>query len=111
MSPNPAKDTLGSQHCQTLEVMVNNAKAEITKAKQNDSEEGKELLAEAEQLLKRIANLKMFVAKLPVSDPKYTGTKEAAVAYQKHVKDVLAALAKKPETILKFCGTVVADDK
>lgn len=111
MSPNPAKDTLTTNHCQTLEAMVNTVKADIAKAKAGDTDEGKELLAEAEQLLKRIANLKMFVAKIPIADAKYTGTKDAAIAFQKQAKDVLTALAKKPQTILKFCGAVVADDK
>src|SRR5579872_3643132 len=83
MTPNPMKDTLGSNHCQTLEAMVKNVVSDVAKAKAGDTEEGKELLADAEQLQKQINNLKLVIAKLPVSDPKYTKCKDAVVEFQK----------------------------
>jgi hypothetical protein len=94
----PGKDTLTTNHCQTLEAIIKQVKDEIVKSKQDKSEEGKKLLAEAEHYMKRIANVKMFVAKIPITDKKFTDTKAAVLKFQKDTKTELANLAKKADS-------------
>ena len=105
-----AKDTLTSNHVAALQANLNQIKAEVTKAKAEKSEEGKELLTEAGEIERRVTNLKAKVAKAPLTDKDYLGTKDAIVAFQKKAKQELAALAAKPSVVYKFLGAEVADE-
>lgn len=111
MTPGGGKDTLTSNHVQSLQAALTQIKAEITKAKAEKSEEGKDLLTEIADIEKRVNNLKAKVAKAPLTDKDYLGTKDAIVAFQKKAKQELAAFAAKPNVIYKFLGSVVADEK
>jgi hypothetical protein len=113
-TPNPAKDTLTTNHFQTLESVIKTVKNDIEKAKQSASDEGKALLDKAETLKSRIDNMvdkKKAVAQWPITHPDYVTLKNDVIAFQKSAKDELATLAKKPTTIMKFGTTVVKDDK
>jgi hypothetical protein len=104
------KDTLTSNHVASLQATLKQIKDSITSAKADKTDEGKELLTEAGDIERRVTNLKAKVAKAPLTDKDYLGTKDAIVAFQKKVKQELAALAAKPTVVYKFLGADVADE-
>jgi hypothetical protein len=108
MSPTPGKDTLTTNHCQSLEAAVNLVKKDIEKAKAGATEEGKKLLAEAELLLKQVANVKRSVAKIPLTHPDYLKAKTAVANFQKEAKTELAAIAKRATEAAKPANIDVA---
>ena len=92
----PGKDTLTTNHCQSLEALIKTIKDEIIKSKQDHTPEGQKLVASADEFSKRVANLKREgVGKFPLTDKRYVDTKNGIAKFQKDVKTELANLAKK----------------
>ncbi|MCY2994038.1 MAG: hypothetical protein NTY19_40105 [Planctomycetota bacterium] len=101
------KDTLGSNHVQTLRQLLKQANTLIEKAQQIDPAAVKKLEDVAGVLAIRLNNLEEKVASLPISDKQYTDTKDAVVQLYNAAKKKAAELEKqgpKPEVVFKFKG-------
>jgi hypothetical protein len=114
---NEMKDTLTENDVNNLSNVAKMVVEAVNKAKQGDSEDGKELLEEAATFERRVANLKRdrkkpeLLGKTPRDWPEYTKCKTDVLEFQKKAKVQLEALAKKPTVVYKFGTETVADDQ